>query len=163
MVILGFKLSLHVIWVPGYMLAVVAFIIYTAVVLYGPIDIKPGAIIVAIPDDALPLPKVVASNGDETPRGGRGPRRSYDINALRGTATVTRSKTASPAKTRKPSVGEQYRLPQEYADQYGEYRGYLGFLKYAHCAKGYTPKEVYPQKNRAAPRAQQHHQPQQKR
>ncbi|XP_064472790.1 uncharacterized protein LOC135387606 [Ornithodoros turicata] len=55
-VIMGFKLAVIYMWIPGYCLSVVGFLVYTAAVVYGPLTIKPGALVVAFPDDNLPIP-----------------------------------------------------------------------------------------------------------
>ncbi|XP_064486518.1 uncharacterized protein LOC135398890 isoform X2 [Ornithodoros turicata] len=51
MVVLGFRRRVLYMWIPGYALSVIAFLTYTMTVMYGPLDIKPGALIVAFPDD----------------------------------------------------------------------------------------------------------------
>ncbi|CAN7941391.1 unnamed protein product, partial [Ixodes hexagonus] len=103
MVISGFKLSLLYLWIPGYSMAVVAFVIYTAVVLYGPLTVTPGALIVAFPDDTVARP-------DEEER--------------------TASGVSSVQQQRESAYGSAY----------DDYRGYLGFQKYAYCPRGYTPQ-----------------------
>ncbi|XP_064476229.1 uncharacterized protein LOC135390197 [Ornithodoros turicata] len=51
MVVLGFRHRVLYMWIPGYTLSLLAFLLYTMTVMYGPLDIKPGAVIIAFPDD----------------------------------------------------------------------------------------------------------------
>ncbi|CAN8011891.1 unnamed protein product [Ixodes pacificus] len=97
MVVSGFKLSMPYLWIPGYSMSVIAFVVYTAVVLYGPLTITPGAIIVAFPHDTPPKPE---------------------------TSQVSA------------------RLKEETWNKSGldDYRGFLGFQKYANRPRGCTPQ-----------------------
>lgn len=117
MVVLGFNFDIVYLWIPGYSMSVIAFIGYTAIILYGPMTIKPGAVVVAFPDDAVPNNKKTVLTAAYT----RGTARTAtEIRAMRtrGVASVDGS---------------------EYDD--AEARGFYGFKKYEHCARGYTPAE----------------------
>ncbi|XP_065296855.1 uncharacterized protein [Dermacentor albipictus] len=117
MVVLGFNFDIMYLWIPGYSMSVIAFIVYTAVILYGPMTIKPGAIVVAFPDDAVPKKQQTVLTAAYT-RGA--PKSATEIRSPRtrgvGTADVT-----------------------EYDE--GDARGFQGFKRYQHCARGYTPAE----------------------
>lgn len=115
MVVVGFNFDLVYMWIPGYSMAVIAFITYTAVVLYGPMTIKPGAIIISFPDDAAPAkPQTVL------------------------TAQYTR-KMAAETRVSRVRDGARTVDPSEYESN--DARGFQGFEKYRYCAKGYTPAE----------------------
>lgn len=137
MVIAGFKLTLQVLWVPGYSLAVIAFILYASVILYGPLDIKPGALIVAFPDDTVaPRPaQTWGAQADETTQ-----MNGYDTREGTGTTTAARS----VASRGEGAYAPRYRENPEAYGWYGDYRGYAGFRKYENCPKGYTPKSTRP-------------------
>lgn len=115
MVVLGFNFDVAYMWIPGYSMAVIAFIAYTAVVLYGPMTISPGAIIVSFPDDAVPAqPQTIL------------------------TAQYTRRMASEDPALRTRAYAKTVADASEYDT---EARGFQGFEKYKHCAKGYTPAE----------------------
>lgn len=117
MVVLGFNFDIMYLWIPGYSMSVIAFIGYTAVILYGPMTIKPGAIVVAFPDDAVPKNNKTVLTAAYT----RGTARTAtDIRATRTRGVMTADAT-------------------DYDD--ADARGFYGFKKYEHCARGYTPAE----------------------
>lgn len=113
MVILGFNFDVVYMWIPGYSMAVIAFITYTAVILYGPMTIKPGAIVVSFPDDAAPAKRQTVL-----------------------TAAYTRKMAADTRYTRTRG-GTADATEMETNDA----RGFQGFEKYRNVAKGYTPAE----------------------
>ncbi|KAK8776145.1 hypothetical protein V5799_030510 [Amblyomma americanum] len=118
MVVVGFNFDVMYLWIPGYSMAVIAFIGYTAVILYGPMVIKPGAIVVAFPDDAAPKkPQTVL------------------------TAAYTRgyAKNATDIRSTHARGGARTLEASEYEE--GDARGFQGFKRYEHCARGYTPAE----------------------
>ncbi|KAH7966458.1 hypothetical protein HPB49_016497 [Dermacentor silvarum] len=117
MVVLGFNFDIMYLWIPGYSMSVIAFIGYTAVILYGPMTIKPGAIIVAFPDDAVPKKQQTVLTAAYT-RGA--PKTATEIRAARTKGVRT-------------AEGTEY-------DE-GDARGFQGFKRYQHCARGYTPAE----------------------
>lgn len=118
MVVLGFNFDVMYLWIPGYSMAVIAFIGYTAVILYGPMTIKPGAIIVAFPDDAAPKkPQTVL------------------------TAAYTRGYARNPADIRSTRARAGARTQEATEYEEADARGFQGFKRYEHCARGYTPAE----------------------
>lgn len=117
MVVLGFNFDIMYLWIPGYSMSVIAFIGYTAVILYGPMTIKPGAIVVAFPDDAVPRKQQTVLTAAYTRGAGR---TATDIRHTRTRGVVTADAT-------------------EYDE--ADARGFQGFKKYEHCARGYTPAE----------------------
>ncbi|XP_064487687.1 uncharacterized protein LOC135399873 isoform X2 [Ornithodoros turicata] len=53
LVIIGFNRGVYYLWIPGYAMSLFGFLAYTLTIMYGPMNVKPGAMVVAFPDDNL--------------------------------------------------------------------------------------------------------------
>lgn len=52
--VLGFRFGVPYLWIPGYGSSMAGFLLYTGTSMFGPLIIKPGALVVAFPNDRMP-------------------------------------------------------------------------------------------------------------